>query len=73
MSPRRTIKPHERGRKPCTSPEGPLVGYNISLPRSLKAWCMKKGPRHIRRFLEMLRFCDTMADGEKEKPRTSGA
>jgi len=60
MSPRHKITPEARGRKPCTSPEGPLVAYNISLPPSLKTWCLKKGPAHIRLILEGARLIDNL-------------
>jgi len=55
MSPRRKIRPHEAGRRPCTSPEGRLVNYSIMLPPSLKAWCMEKGPARVRALLELYR------------------
>ena len=55
--PRRIIQPHERGRKPCISSEGPLVPYQVKLPKSLKAWCIHKGAKFIRGLLG-----DTKAD-----------
>lgn len=53
--PRRQIKPEERGRKPCISSEGPLVPYQVKLPKSLKAWCMYIGPKYIRYMLGTLK------------------
>lgn len=55
--PRRQIKPEERGRKPCISSEGPLVPYQVKLPKSLKAWCIHSGAKFIRGLLG-----DTKAD-----------
>lgn len=49
--PRRQIKPEERGRKPCISSEGPLVPYQVKLPKSLKAWCIHRGATQIRKTL----------------------
>ena len=50
--PRHIIRPQDRGRKPCLSPEGPLVPYQVKIPPSLKAWALKKGSRYIRALLE---------------------
>jgi len=48
---RRCIQPHERGRKPCISTEGPLKPYQVKVPASLKKWCIAKGAQYIRALL----------------------
>lgn len=66
--PRRQIKPEERGRKPCISSEGPLVPYQVKLPKSLKAWCMRMGPMCMRYMLGTLKgYHEQQAKEAEEK------
>ncbi len=51
MTPQHTVNDENRGHRAPLSPAEPTVYYGLKMPRSLKAWCIRKGPQHIRKIL----------------------
>ncbi len=52
---RHQIKPEHQARGPKPGPEGVMIGYQLMVPKSLRAWLSAKGPKYVRSQLLKMR------------------